>query len=75
MISRSKFYLSFISDPGWFNNVLKEYTSFRITVHALGLFCIGPSIKSRAEVWLKDGHYDRGAALQAVPELVSFSHE
>ena len=22
---RSKFYLSFISDPGWFNNVLKEY--------------------------------------------------
>ena len=25
MISRSKFYLSFISDPGWFNNVLKEY--------------------------------------------------
>ena len=23
----------------------------------------------------QDGHYDRGAALQAVPELVSFSHE
>ena len=37
-----KFYPSFISDPGWFNNVLKEYTSFRITVHALGLIQIRP---------------------------------
>ena len=38
------FYLSFISDPGWFNNVLKEYISFRITIQALGLICIGTSV-------------------------------
>ena len=34
-----------------------------------------PAEDNEQEYGCQDCHYDRGAALQAVPELVSFSHE
>ena len=72
-----KFIESFISDPGWFNNqqCSETYRLLDKCTRSWILFIQDPAWDYNHQDGHEEGHYDCGAALHAVPDLVPFSQE